>query len=118
MFYSFSRRPVFARLILALLAIGFFAGAHPVSAAAGRVTLTGHLPVAALRQANLVGPLASQTRIPLAITLTALIHDLYDPTSPLFGKYLTCDEFTQRFAPSQAEYESVINYARGLGLTV
>ena len=38
--------------------------------------------------------------------LTRLLHDLYDPKSPNFHKYLSVPEFTERFAPTAADYTS------------
>jgi subtilase family serine protease len=50
----------------------------------------------------------SQQRLRLAIhlplrdqaALTQLLHDLYDPQSAQFHKYLSVTEFINRFAPS------------------
>ena len=50
--------------------------------------------------------------------LHALLHGLSDPRSPLYGKYLSADEFTRRFGPTQADYDAVVSFARAQGLAV
>jgi subtilase family serine protease len=35
--------------------------------------------------------------------LARLLHDLYDPTSPSFHRYLTVSEFTERFGPTSTD---------------
>jgi kumamolisin len=50
--------------------------------------------------------------------LNNLISELYDPTDPLYGRYLTPDEFTAQFGPTQSDYDAVIAYCKDHGLTV
>jgi kumamolisin len=50
--------------------------------------------------------------------LQALLKGLYDPSSPTYGHYLSPQEFTDRFAPSQQQYDAVASYARACGLQV
>jgi hypothetical protein len=50
--------------------------------------------------------------------LTNLLATLYDPASPQFHHYLTVEEFTARFGPSEADYEKVIEFARAHGFEV
>jgi subtilase family serine protease len=50
--------------------------------------------------------------------LTQLLHDLYDPKSPNFHNYLSVAEFTERFAPTAADYGAVVNWAQANGLSV
>jgi uncharacterized repeat protein (TIGR01451 family) len=50
--------------------------------------------------------------------LTNLLHDLYDPASPIFRQYLTPQQFAEQFGPSEADYQAVIAFARANGLTV
>src|ERR1700684_1005256 len=50
--------------------------------------------------------------------LIDFLKDLYDPSSASYRKFLTVDEFTARFGPSQEDYDSVIRFAEANGLTV
>jgi hypothetical protein len=77
-------------------------------------------------QARLVGSLKSAQRLKLAIHLPAqnqaalnmLLQQLQDPSSPSYHKYLSVDEFTAQFGPSQADYDAVVAWAKAQGLTV
>jgi len=60
----------------------------------------------------LVLPLRNQA------ALDSLLRELYDPSSPLYRHFLTVEEFTARFGPTQDDYDSVIRFAEGNGLTV
>jgi kumamolisin len=60
----------------------------------------------------LVLPLRNQTE------LEDLLKELYDPSSPSYRHFLTVEEFTARFGPSQEDYEAVIHFAEASGLTV
>jgi Pro-kumamolisin, activation domain/Viral BACON domain len=50
--------------------------------------------------------------------LTNLLADIYRPSSPNFRHFLTVDEFTASFAPSQEDYQAAIDFAKAHGLTV
>ncbi len=50
--------------------------------------------------------------------LAGLLHDLYDPASPTYHKYLTPPEFAERFGPSERDYQEVEDFATSRGLTV
>lgn len=50
--------------------------------------------------------------------LKALAAAITDPGSPLFRHYITPAEFTERFAPSQSDYDTVRAYMEERGLTV
>jgi subtilase family serine protease len=47
-----------------------------------------------------------------------LLSRLYDRADPLYGKYLSPQEFADRFGPTQADYDTIAAYARSLGLSV
>jgi subtilase family serine protease len=76
--------------------------------------------------ARLIGNLASTQPLHLVITLPLrnqdeldqLIKNLYDPTSPSFHQFLTVEQFTEEFGPTQAQYDAVVNFAQANGLTV
>jgi kumamolisin len=63
-------------------------------------------------QLDLVLPLRNQP------ALDAFVKAVYDPSSPSYRHFLTPAEFTQRFGPSQADYDAVVAYAKANGLTV
>lgn len=50
--------------------------------------------------------------------LTGLLQQLYDPASTNYHRWLTLEQFTERFGPAQADYERVAEFARAHGLTV
>src|SRR5260370_36844758 len=87
--------------------------------------LTGHVPPAAARLQP-VGRLPSSSRLKLAIglplrnqeALTTLLEQLYDPASPQYRHYLSPEQFAEKFAPSNEDYEAVIRFAKTQGLTV
>jgi subtilase family serine protease len=50
--------------------------------------------------------------------LDQLIRQIYDPNSPSYHQFLSVEEFTERFGPSQEDYDAVIRFAQANGLTV
>ena len=99
----------------------------PSAAAGGHAMLAPHLPGAVANgQAAMTGAVSPQQSLNLAIhlpvrnqaELTQLLHDLYDPKSPSFHKYLNVSEFTKRFAVTAADYNAVVAWAKSNGLTV
>jgi hypothetical protein len=83
-----------------------------VPAVVGRLSPTGRLP--ATNRLNLaIGlPLRNQAALKL------LLHQLYDPASTNFHRYLTPEQFTARFGPAEADYQAVIDFARARSFTV
>jgi subtilase family serine protease len=95
--------------------------------AAGHAMLAPHLPRAvADGQAAVTGTVSPQQRLELAIhlplrnqaELTQLLHDLYDPKSSSFHKYLSVSEFTKHFAMTGGDYNTVAAWMKANGLTV
>jgi len=91
------------------------------------LTLTSHVPRAVVNgQAPRVGELPSIQRLSLAISLPLrnqidlddLLRQLYDPQSPNYREYLSVEEFTRRFGPTQDDHAAVIGFAEVNGLTV
>src|SRR6202522_1093715 len=100
---------------------------RPPAGAVGHAMLAPHLPRAVANgQAAMVGAVSPQQRLKLAIHLplrnraqqTQLLHDLYDPKSPNFHKYLSVSEFTERFAVTARDYGTVVAWAKANGLKV
>jgi kumamolisin len=50
--------------------------------------------------------------------LKTLLRDVYDPTSFAYHRFLTPAEFTERFGPTQADYDKVVQYLKANGLEV
>ena len=81
---------------------------------------------AAASDARTTGRLPASQQMSVAMTLQlrnepqlqALLQDLYNPASPNYRKFLSVSEFTERFAPTQADYAAVENFATTHGLTV
>jgi len=97
------------------------------TAQAQRPTQTTHVPAAVLTGiAPLVGHVPSDQRLSLAVSLPLrnqaeledLLQRLYDPQSPSFHQYLSVQEFTARFGPTEADYAAAINFARANGLDI
>ncbi|MGD0411894.1 MAG: protease pro-enzyme activation domain-containing protein [Verrucomicrobiota bacterium] len=92
-----------------------------------RQQLQGHQPEA-IRRMNLqpVGELPATNRLNLAIglparnrgDLTGFLRQLYDPTSANYRKFITPEQFTQRFGPSQEDYDKLKNFFTAKGLKV
>lgn len=91
------------------------------------VRLSGHVPSKVMANAIFLDNLQADKEVPLTFTLPLrnqeeleeLIRRIHDPADHQhYGKYLTSEEFIERFAPTQEDYEKVIDYAKSLGLTV
>ena len=50
--------------------------------------------------------------------LKTLLQDLYDPRSPRYRHYLTTEQFTESFGPTEQDYQAVVNYAIAHGFKV
>ena len=108
-----------AAIGILILSLGLSAQAAP------RKTLRGHVPSAVSRLTP-NGRYAATNRLELAIglplrnqaELDELIGQLYDPTSPNYHKYLTPQEYTERFGPTEQDYHAVIAFLEANGFTV
>ena len=78
----------------------------------GQARSSGRLPATQVIQLVIVLPLRDQAG------LDSFLHDLYDPASASYRQFLTVPEFTERFGPSQENYDAVIRFAEANGLTV
>ena len=47
-----------------------------------------------------------------------MLNQIYNPQSPSYHQFLSVEEFTERFGPSQEDYDAVISFAEKNGLTV
>ena len=110
-------------LTLAVFALGLV---PPVHADPALRRLTGHVPRAAIAQGHALGRVTPGEGVSLALTLPlrdragldTLLRRLYAPGDPMQGRFLTPDEFTQRFGPTAEDYAAVADFARRSGLTI
>lgn len=79
---------------------------HGQARSVGRVS-----PMQTMRL-TLVLPLRNRT------ALENFLKELYDPSSAFYRQYLTVEEFTAKYGPSQEDYDAVIRFAETNGLTV
>src|SRR5579862_6466891 len=87
--------------------------------------LSGHVPDVVSRLQP-VGQLNATAQIDLAIglplrnrdVLSNLVQQLYDPTSTNFHRYLTPNEFTEKFGPTEADYQTVLRFAATNGFNM
>lgn len=96
-----------------------------VAKAVERQELKRHVPAAAARLKP-VGRLDGASELKLAIglplrnrpALTNLLAQLYEPASPNYRRFLTPEEFTAQFGPTEADYQAVTAFAQAHGLRV
>lgn len=50
--------------------------------------------------------------------LDQFLEDVYDPNSASYRQFLTVEEFTAQFGPTQENYDAVIEFAQANGLAV
>jgi kumamolisin len=111
---------VFVLTIAAIMSAGTMAGRaeslmtrHMREATSnGQAQLVGRLPASQIMQLDIVLPLSDQAG------LDAFLRELSDPASPSYRQFLTPQEFTARFGPSQANYDAVVALVKANGLTV
>ena len=88
-------------------------------------TLAGHVPritanlqpISHLEATNLL-KLAIGLRLPDPAGLDSFLEQIYDPTNANFRHYLTPAQFTERFGPTEQDYQAVTSFANANGLLV
>jgi len=78
----------------------------------GQAALLARLPANQSLSLNIALPLRNEP------DLDALLQQIYDPNSSSYHQFLSVEEFTERFGPSQEDYDAVIHFAETNGLTV
>jgi hypothetical protein len=90
-------------------------------------SLHGHVPAAVSRlHLQPLGKLSATRHLNLAIglplrnqqALDSLLQQIYDPASPNYRHYLTPEQFTEQFGPTEQDYQAVIAFMESKGLTV
>jgi subtilase family serine protease len=87
--------------------------------------LTRHVREATLNgQAPFVGrlPATQSMRIDIVLAeregLDSFLQELYNPSSPSYRQFLTVEQFTERFGPSQKDFDALLRFATANGFTV
>jgi len=78
----------------------------------GSAPVMGRLPANQTMHLDVVLPLRDQAG------LTKFLQDLYNPKSPSYRHYLTPARFTEKFGPTQEDYDTVLRFVRANGFTV
>jgi kumamolisin len=113
----------FGQLLLSVVAIFSIATANSQA----QTVLTRHVrEVIRAGQAQPIGRLPEDKVMQLDVVLTlrdpaglkSFLNDVYDPTSFAYRRFLTVPEFTERFGPSQADYDAVVSFAKANGFEV
>jgi kumamolisin len=78
----------------------------------GEAKPIGQLPPDQVMQLDVVLPL----RDPAG--LGTFLKDLYNPASPSYRHFVSVPEFTERFGPTQEDYDTLVGFAKANGFTV
>jgi subtilase family serine protease len=78
----------------------------------GQARFVQRMPAAQTMRLDVVLPL----RDPMG--LENFLKDVYDPASIFYRHFVTPAEFTERFGPSQGDYDAAVSYLGANGLTV
>jgi hypothetical protein len=113
-----------SRVVAALGGLLIFFTA-PAALAAQTQVLHGHVP-AVVKSLQPLGNFPGTNHLNLAIglplrnreALTNLLGQIYNPASPNRRHYLTPEQFTAQFGPTEQDYQAVIHFARTNGFTV
>jgi subtilase family serine protease len=106
-----------AALSLFFAAIGLqaqYVSTHHVreAVAKGKAQPVGHMAADQVMTLDIVLPIRDQA------ALNSFLEELYDSNSSSYEHFLTVAEFTERFGPSQQDYDTVVNFAKTHGMNV
>ena len=125
-FVEFARR-CFVRLAVTTAAMVVLFPITAGAQGAGKQMLLGHVPPAVARlHLTPMNRLPATNRLNLAIglplrnqaALDKLLGEIYDPASTNYRRYLTPEQFTAQFGPTEQDYQALILFAQTNGLTV
>jgi kumamolisin len=120
------KRSIMLPIIAAALLL-VFASSIPAALAQPQSLLTHHVREVTLNgQAPFVGrlPATRSMRIDIVLAvrdqagLDSFLRELYDPSSPAYRQFLTVEQFTEAFGPSQKDFDALIHFATANGFTV
>jgi subtilase family serine protease len=78
----------------------------------GQAALLGRLPETRILRLGIALPLRNEAE------LDELLQQLADPRSSSYRQFLSVEQFTERFGPSQEDYDAVLRFAAANGLEV
>jgi kumamolisin len=78
----------------------------------GQALSVGRLPATQSMHLDVVLPLRNQSE------LDNFLQELSDPTSGMYRRFLTVPEFTEKFGPTQQDYDAVVRFAKANGFAV
>lgn len=126
-FIAAFRRPTPRALFVWMVFTALVAGSVRLSAAAtyGRFKLPGHVPAPSFVTGQ-TAPVDPNEQLDVALVLplrnqSALqdfLRRVKDPQDPLYGHYLSPEEFKARFSPTEAQYAAAQRFARASGLSI
>jgi len=108
-------------LLVACTWMGFATQAQP------QAVLTRHVPAEVTTgEAVLLRPMppTGQLRLNLALPLRneeeldQVLNDLYDPACPFYHRFLSVEEFTERFGPAEDDYAALVRFAQRSGFII
>lgn len=125
---AFSGNAGLCAVAIALAAAFFcFAAGAQQTQVTGSHILSGHVPPAIARfHLQPLHDLPPASQLSLAVSLPLrneqgldeLLQQIYDPNSPEFHHYLTPEQFTAQFGPTEHDYDAVVAFLKNNGLTV
>jgi len=78
----------------------------------GQAQLVGRLPATQTLRFDIVLPLRDRAG------LQAFVQEVQDPASPFYHQFLTPQEFTSRFGPTQENWDALVAFAKASGFEI
>ena len=112
-------------LLSFILLLSFISAMIPPARGADLQHLNGHVP-AIVKQLQPVKDFSPTNRLDLAIglplrneeALTNLLREIYNPASTNYHHYLTTQQFTESFCPTEQDYQEVVAFAKAQGFKI
>ncbi|HEX4541650.1 MAG TPA: S53 family peptidase [Candidatus Acidoferrum sp.] len=84
----------------------------PEAVSRGEARFLHPMPPSEVLRVNFLFPIRDQA------ALDKFLKDIYDPSSTSYQHFLTVARFTERFAPTQQDYDTVASFAQENGMSV
>jgi kumamolisin len=121
------KRSIALLAIVAAALFALFAVSTPSAFAKAQSLLTPHVVAATTNgQAAFIGKLPANQSLHFDVVLALrdqagldnFLQAVYNPSSPNYRQFLTVEQFTQMFGPTQADYDALLHFAAANGLTM